>query len=430
MQTVSQTLAEARYPLNETVLAQIKAFSGLDLLAWDGTANSTLARTDPDLLKHAQNATSDEIHLQGPVMIDGRRYRLAAVRLPLRPAGVRNSVVLLYPEERWQEILSKTAQPVLALAALGGCIAIGLIALVSLRLSRRIGKLQAHTRSIATGDYRPITIPGVRDEIADLCVSINEMAAELSLLHESVKAAERLRLVDQISGGLAHQLRNNIAGARLAVQVHLREQPPEIETDALEVALRQLTLLQERLDGYLDLGNEQQRERRECSLDAIVDEVVNLFRPRCRHFHIALTWQLPLQQVVLFAFRDQIHQLVVNLIDNAIDAAGPDGTVIVTLDSGASHDPNAAGIDAILQVKDSGPGPDAGIASRLFEPFATSKEGGVGLGLSIAARVAKAHAGSLRWYRDDAWTIFEARLPCHRGDARMDETSTPVTSAH
>jgi nitrogen-specific signal transduction histidine kinase len=64
-----------------------------------------------------------------------------------------------------------------------------------------------------------------------------------------------------------------------------------------------------------------------------------------------------------------------------------------------------------LDVLDSGPGPSIAVASRLFEPFVTDKQGGVGLGLVVAQQVAGAHGGSVAWSRDGDRTCFRVELP-------------------
>jgi len=85
-------------------------------------------------------------------------------------------------------------------------------------LSRRIRELERRTRLIAAGDFSPMPLPTRDDELRDLARSVNDMAERLAQLQEAARKTERLRLLGQVSGGLAHQLRNGVTGARLAVQ--------------------------------------------------------------------------------------------------------------------------------------------------------------------------------------------------------------------
>ena len=87
------------------------------------------------------------------------------------------------------------------------------------------------------------------------------------------------------------------------------------------------------------------------------------------------------------ADRMQIEQMLDNLLTNARDACGPDGTVQIDAHSAAGQ--------ARLVVTDSGPGFPASVRERLFEPFHTSKAGGTGLGLASAPAIARAHGGDI-----------------------------------
>src|SRR5712672_1080744 len=100
------------------------------------------------------------------------------------------------------------------------------------------------------------------------------MAQQLSHYQEVASRTERLRLLGQVSGGLAHQLRNGVTGARLAVQLHTRDCAADAET--LAVALRQLTLVELHLKRFLDVGKTLELRRERCELGILVDEAIAL----------------------------------------------------------------------------------------------------------------------------------------------------------
>jgi signal transduction histidine kinase len=235
------------------------------------------------------------------------------------------------------------------------------------------------------------------------------MARRLSLLQETVQKTERLRLLGQVSGGLAHQLRNSAAGARLAVQVHLRECSGHGDTEALEVALRQLDLLESNLKRFLELGRSGALRLEACSVLTLLDHVVSLFGPQSRHKHVELHWDRPATDIMVRADAGQLTQALINLLDNALTAAGPEGTVQIA--AFESVPPAAQQPMCILEVRDSGPGPPADIAPRLFEPFVTAKPEGVGLGLAVSRQIAEAHGGRLTWERDGKCTVFRLVIP-------------------
>jgi len=101
---------------------------------------------------------------------------------------------------------------------------------------------------------------------------------------------------------------------------------------------------------------------------------------------------------------DQIRQVLVNLVSNAVDAAGPEGEVRITARENATH--------VALLVNDSGPGVDSSIRGRLFEPLVTTKARGIGLGLALCRRLVERNGGSIRLSAGSLpGAAFEVELP-------------------
>src|SRR5262249_47846670 len=157
--------------------------------------------------------------------------------------------------------------------------------------------------------------------------SVNEMASQLANLQDAIRRTERLRLLGQVSGGLAHELRNGLTGARLAVQLFLHEKGEDEEGGPLSVALRQLTLLETQVQRLLGLGKAGPPVRQRHDLAEALREATALLRPRCQHAGITLQSELPTSPVEAQIDAGQWAQMLVNLLGNAIDAAGPEGRV-------------------------------------------------------------------------------------------------------
>ena len=164
---------------------------------------------------------------------------------------------------------------------------------------RRIQELERRTRIIASGDFSPMPLPDRNDEFRDLGQSINDMAQQLAQLQETMEKTERLRLLGQVSGGLAHQLRNGVTGARLALQLHAREVNGHADSEAIDVALRQLNLVEANLQRFLHLGKTDPQAQAPCSLAPLVDEAVCfgwIDGIRKRIDDVAFGWRLRLHE--------------------------------------------------------------------------------------------------------------------------------------
>ncbi len=400
---------EDTFPLNEAVLRKLRPLSGAEYLLKmrSGDILTSLDSYRADTMPAGPVAEDwQSLHLGPPVVIHGQTYLCSGLRLH-RWLNRGDTLYILYPESLWRDARWEAIWPSLMLGVSLGAASLAIALSQAHRLGRRIQELDRQTRMIAAGDFSPMPLPSRDDEIRDLTQSVNEMADQLAEFQKKVQATERLRLLGQVSGGLAHQLRNGLTGARLAVQLYLREMNPTTDTSALQVALRQLTLLGTHVKRFLDLGRSESSRLEPCSLTAVVSEAVELLRSQCRHAGIELTWQPPDSPLTLLGDAGQLGQLVVNLLGNAIDAAGPGGSV-----------EGRAGVEGrflFLEVLDTGVGPPQEIAGRLFEPFVTSKPEGVGLGLAVARQIAEGHAGQISWLRCDGRTCFRVELPAAVG---------------
>jgi signal transduction histidine kinase len=423
---------ELHYPLSANVLAQMKPLSGADYLRVPTRGRPVTSLPEAVHIQPPGPVRDDwhEMSLGAPVRIAGQTYLCSGIRLRRGP-NAGDTLYVLYPESLWRDALWRAVRPFVVLGGTVGVASLLLAVGLSRQVGRRLVELERRTRLIAGGDFSPMPLPPRDDEIRDLTFSVNEMAQQLAQFQKTAQQTERLRLLGQVSGGLAHQLRNGLTGARLAVQLHLRSVRPGDDVCALEVALRQLTLLEGHVKRFLDLGREPGGEvqRQRCDLGALVANAVDLVRPQCRHAGITLAWEPPTDPAMVEGDPGQLGQLLLNLLGNALDAAGPGGQVWVHLkkDEGESRaraaqkdetptDEPGSLLDnppsplCVLEVLDSGPGPPAALGDRLFEPFVTGKPDGVGLGLAVARQVAEAHGGRITWERQGR-TCFRVELP-------------------
>jgi signal transduction histidine kinase len=428
LQNVIETLAHTSVPYTEAVLQKMSGLSGAEFVACDargGVIASTL--TVGTLLPNGFGAgiaggELTSLASQPTVILDDTRYFLARME-PHSDANVR-SLFVLYPVASWSRARWDAVLPPLAVGA--GAIVLSSLASgwLAQRFSRRIRLLQEQVAAIAGGDFTEIVAGPRRDEIQELVVSVNSMSAQLREMQQAIRQSERTRLLAQLAGGLAHQLRNAVTGARMALQLHQRRCQAGPDDKSLTVALRQLALTETQVRGLLSLGRREQSPPAICSPRRIVEEVASLVEPTCEHagVRLKLTDSSDIRAESPDTVRADLESLraaVLNLVTNAIEATGPAG--LVTLQT-SRH-----GGMVEIEIADNGPGPPPQVAESLFEPFVTSKPEGVGLGLSLARQVAIDHGGTLAWKRDADRTVFRLSLPAAEKSSGAIHEPTPAS---
>lgn len=410
MDTVFHQLNTASYPLTPNVIEQIKSLSGVEvlLLAADGSMGAaTLPRETiagevvPSLIG---NTTA------GTVRLGARPFRFQRYKLDpsLRDREFGSMVLLV--EDRG---LQATTWPMRWAPIASGVISLLAMALVTTyvatRLVRRIERLESQVGRIAEGHYDTLPLRGPNDAIRRLSGSINSLCEELAVAKDWIARTERSRLITMIAGGMAHQLRNAITGASLLVQSFLRSSnhPPPQELIMAEHQLRLATESVRRLlasDPNVEMADEP-----EMSVDAIQHAIAGCVSPYAVHQHVRLVWVIPSEARALRVPQGAaVTGALVNLLMNAIEAAGSNGDVRCELATASSDKTGRPRL--VWRVSDNGPGPSPDVASSMMEPFVSSKKEGIGLGLPMARRVAERCHGSLQWSRLQDRTVFEMQI--------------------
>ncbi|MBN2293185.1 MAG: HAMP domain-containing histidine kinase [Pirellulales bacterium] len=424
LRRVVAAITEANFPLTERVLQQMHGLSGGQFVVLDDNReplHGTFRLGDDDLAMLRPMDSGRDMDSFSPdriVQIDGDAYYADLVPVRVRVGtGRSQSLLVLYPKDRWWSVAREVAYPILASGAIAMLVGSLVTAVLAERFSKPIKVIGAQAIDIAAGHFEPVSVPKRNDEIADLAVSINTMIERLSHYEEEVRRTERMRTLGQLGAGMAHQLRNSATGVRMAVELHQRECPQAADSESTAVALRELRLMESYLRSFLDLGKSRRLPHERVELTEIVRGVIELVRPTCKHADLDLKFHEPPQVIYVQADDESLRQLLVNLVLNATEAVGrqtvDDARVVVELD-------RTDGGMAILRVKDSGPGPSAELGHDIFEPFVTQKVDGTGLGLYVARQIVEAHNGSISWQRIEGMTCFTVEIPL--ADNRTDST--------
>lgn len=401
----------ARIPLAPAILDALGDLTGSDLVVWNDEADEAGATTLPAERIAEATAALRTARDGDAIMLGGVRHAVAIIHA----AGVRpERAYLLTPLESLAATTWSAAWPVLAVATATLAMLVPLGLATTRRIARRIAAIEQRVEGISRGEFGAATIDAGDDEVGRLSAGVERMSGELESLRGRLVAGERQRLLGQLAAGFAHELRNAITGARLAVDLHRRRCPggdPDRRDDSLAVACRQLDVVEEEVRGLLALGKPQATEPEPVEVDALVADVCELVGPRAVHAGTSLAAGAPCG-ARLRGRREALRAALVNLALNALDAAGTGGHVRVAAE-------DAAGRITFI-VEDDGPGPSPELAATLAEPFVTGKQEGVGLGLAVARAVAEQHDGKLAWRRDANRTRFTITMPVTAADSRLE----------
>jgi len=414
---IAHTLNDATFPLTVAVLNQTKGLSGADFVLV-GQNGEILSSTRPDFVPLAvshEPPVWNELQISDVIQTDNTQFFHAVVKVQQRSRTPDLRYLhIYYPVKEYREALSNAIYPSLLAGSIALAVVAFLATVIAARVTRPLQRLDRKVAQIAHGNFQPMLQPNRDDEIRDLSISINQMAELLGDYEDEIKRSERLKTLGQLRGAIAHQLRNAVTGCRIALDLHLRK-CPEIQDETLEVANRQLSMIEQYLQSFLEnKGHHFSSFERVC-LSEIVAKVISLVAPTAGHFGIELKNLSVEEAISIQGDVESLEQLISNLMLNAIEAAVPVepdrssktadvGQVSIRLFQSSPE-------SVTLEVQDSGSGPDPAIANKMFEPLVTAKKDGTGLGLFVASEIVKNHGGQIRWERRDQQTCFIVELP-------------------
>jgi signal transduction histidine kinase len=232
-----------------------------------------------------------------------------------------------------------------------------------------------------------------RQLIAPLRVKLVESQALL-------ERQEKLASLGVLAAGVAHEIRNPLTAIKAWLFMHQRKlQPGTQESEDAEIVGKELDRLERIVKDFLLFARPSDPQLETVSADQPLRAVRELLAPQLERSHIQLTLENS-ARVQIKIDRQQIKQVLINLVQNAAESIGEHGTVTLRARSGRKR---LAGRDTevvILEVGDTGKGIPPEVEKRLFDPFFSTKETGTGLGLCIAARIVEKHGGALQYKTD------------------------------
>jgi signal transduction histidine kinase len=414
LQQVIGVLTTSSFPLTSSVLRQMRELSDAEYVMTDTSGAeiaSTLSDVEP-LPKQSVTTKIDDVRLGPSIDVGGRWYFHTAVRLPGDSETSRSGVLhVLFPQDEYRRAWRQAFVPSFAVGAVTSLLVAGVACSLANRMGRTIGRLREEVLRIARGDFREVALPRIDDEIRDLSVAVNRTAEMLTEYEAEVRRSEQMKTLTILGASIAHQLRNAATGCRMALDLHAAECQTTSSGECLDVARRQLRLMESQLQRFLRIGKKPDAMvKRDIDLGDLIEELLPLVRPAAQHAGVALDCRIASKQMLVCGDEEALSQVVLNLLLNAVQAAQENGLqhpeqrkVCVEL--------NPRDDAAEIVISDSGAGPAESVADSLFEPFVSDKTEGAGLGLALVKDVVTGHGGTIRWNRENGMTRFRVGLP-------------------
>jgi signal transduction histidine kinase len=286
-----------------------------------------------------------------------------------------------------------------ALISIAGTLATGVA------LQRGVGQIKSGLAALGT-DFST-RLPERNDELGEISGSINRMAEARQKLEADLRREDRLRTIGKLVAGIAHEIRNPLNSIRLSIQyLERRLRDNQVRAEDLQPVVDEVDRLNSLLTNLLAFQKTREPVLRNEPVGPVVQKCIALVQPQADSREIQIGYEDSAPGVQARIDSEQLIQVVMNLLLNALEAVGKNGTIILSIEQRESH--------VHIRVHDSGPGLTAEKAEHLFEAFYTTKPDGTGLGLAVSRELTVNMGGSLRFLNDGPGTTFEIELPVAR----------------
>jgi len=267
-------------------------------------------------------------------------------------------------------------------------------------ITQPLERLSGATRVVAKGQYDIQLESSSRDEIDDLAQSFNQMASELDSREKALKGAqaalvqsEKMAAFGQLGAGIAHEIKNPLAGILGLTQLSLRK----IEQDSplaknLSIIEKETNRCTTIIQNLLRFARQEKVAFEEVEINRVVEDSMAIVEHQLEMNRVSLKKNLAPDLPLISGNANQIQQVLINLMINAQQAMeGRSGDVSVKT---SNH--NSRYIQ--IQVRDTGPGIPEDLQAKIFEPFFTTKDvgKGTGLGLSVSYGIIQDHGGDIQ----------------------------------
>jgi signal transduction histidine kinase len=309
-------------------------------------------------------------------------------------------VEIAVPDDELARTLSNISLATGALLLSGVSLSLLLSFVLARRTSRGVEEVADAARLVAKGQLDVEVPVHSKDEVGQLAATFNQMLADLSTARDELVRAERLAAWREIAQRIAHEIKNPLTPIQMAVETLQRAQKKgdqkifdELFAESSRTILDEVARLKHIVAEFSSFARMPAPRLGQVDLKEVVESTLALYSG---------VVERELQPAPAQADRDQIVQVLINLLENARDAAGSGGKVTVRTRTREGF--------VELEVADSGPGLSDEARAKLFTPYYTTKQKGTGLGLAIVHRIVTDHGGEIRVVSEQG-AVFTVSLP-------------------
>ena len=315
-------------------------------------------------------------------------------------------------ESAFLNLVQLLSEKAILIALVPGVLAAILAVPIAAAITRPIAEqVEAHRR-LAQADMTVRVETFGQGEVAVLGQSFNQMVAMLHKTQQELVHKEKLASMGQLAAGVAHEINNPLATILLFSEMLLKEAPEgDPRRDDLQMIIGETTRCKNIVSDLLNFARQQEVTARDTNIHAVLEQVVEAARRQPRFTGIDVVCHFSPDLPTIQADSAQLQQVFINLLNNATEAIGDEGTITV---STRPIEDQAVEIT----VSDTGCGIPAADLGKLFTPFFTTKPPGrgTGLGLSIVYGIIKLHRGSITVESQvGQGTTFTVTLPVRFG---------------
>jgi two-component system sensor histidine kinase HydH len=294
-------------------------------------------------------------------------------------------------------------------------LALSVAAVAAQRVARPLSELTRAIRSLGRGEAATLRVAvPAQDEVGALASAFNRMATELDQAQRDLVDAAKFAFAGELAAGVAHEVRTSLGVLRSSAQMLERSLPAGTERNGAELAqllVEEVDRLSRVVDDLLSLSRPRPLQLQDTPISLPVFRAVEFVEPQARAAGVEIQRRLPAVDPVALCDVELIRQVALNLLVNAVQALPAGGSITVRiLGEGDGY--------VGFEVEDDGPGIPEPLRAKVFLPFVTGRDGGVGLGLTFVQRVVHEHHGRLSLKTAaGAGACFRVELPAAEGQA-------------